>query len=112
MRNSYSGVDICPGHSIVWRIFYNMIWEYLLVHYHGCLQLDLAKTQRDEVTVTCDAYRIAFEEQLNRNRLLLRKFVESQRSKFKNSRQNQKQVAETGDSSHATRTVDASLRSR
>ncbi len=36
------------------------------------------KSEESESRVACDAYRIAFEEQLNRNRTLLRKMVDIQ----------------------------------
>jgi len=55
------------------------------------LQLNETKTQRDEAAITRDAYRIAFEEQLNRNRLLLRQLVEGRLSK--KNRKNQKSGA-------------------
>jgi hypothetical protein len=67
----------------------------------NCSQVESAKNQRDEALLTADAYRIAFEEQLSRNRALLRKLVEIQHPR-KNHRSQKHDVRASGDSATGT----------
>ena len=59
------------------------------------LQLEEGKSKQSVSMVTCDAYRIAFEEQLNYNRLLLKQLVD-----FKLLKKDKKRGSRTAEDSN------------